>query len=88
MQVKPNSIWFQDVTQLTHWQQLKKNRNAQALAAYERKLLGNRNAFQFLKPLTVEIVGYEPATNQVEVELKSEGRMQGTWMLDSSAIAQ
>ena len=38
-------------------------------------------------PLTVKILGYEPPTHQVNVEMLTEGRMQGTpWFLDADAL--
>ena len=78
MQVKPNSIWFDESAQLTHWQELKKSGNAAAMTSYEQQMLGQRNAWQFLKPLKVKILRYEPATSQVNVEMKTAGRLQGT----------
>lgn len=55
MQVKANSIWFQDTAMLTHWQQLKKNGDAAALEAFEHKALGDRDAWQFILPINVKI---------------------------------
>jgi hypothetical protein len=89
MQVKPNSIWFQDLGELTHWQQLKKSGNADALAAYQDKILGNRDAWQFIYKLDVKILGYEPAKNRVHVEMTTKGRMAGEdWYLDPDALVQ
>ena len=39
MQVKPNSIWFDESAQLTHWQELKKSGNAAAVTSYEQQML-------------------------------------------------
>ncbi len=87
MQVKANSIWFQEVGQLTRWQQLMRSGNAAALAAYQKKVLGNRDAWQFIHELTVAIRSYEPQKTQVNVEMKTEGRMLGTtWWLDVDAL--
>jgi hypothetical protein len=89
MQVKANSIWFQHATELTHWQRLKNKGDTTALAAYQDKVLGNRDAWQFTNPLTVKILGYDQAKQQVNVEMTTEGRMQGTdWLLDPDALAQ
>jgi hypothetical protein len=89
MQVKANSIWFQDAAELAHWQQLKNKGDTTALAAYQEKVLRNRDAWQFINPLTVKILGYDPAKHQVSVEMTTEGRMQGTdWLLDPDALAQ
>jgi hypothetical protein len=89
MQVKPNSIWFQDAAQLTRWQQLKKGGDLKALASYQDKVLSNRDAWQFINELTVKILGYERGKNQVNVEMKTEGRMLGTkWLLDADALVQ
>jgi hypothetical protein len=88
MQVKANSIWFQDQAKLAHWQQLKNKGDTISLAAYEEKVLGNRDAWQFTNPLTVKILGYDQAKHQVRVEMTTEGRMQGTdWLLDPDALA-
>jgi hypothetical protein len=88
MQVKANSIWFQDAAKLAHWQQLKKAGDNAALTAYQDKELGSRDAWQFTNPLTVKILGYDATAHQVHVET-TEGRLQGTdWLLDPDAIAQ
>ena len=50
MQVKPDSIWFEDTAKLTRWQQLKKRGNAAALKSYEDKALSKREAWQFTGP--------------------------------------
>lgn len=89
MQVKPDSIWFQDSAELAHWQRLKKAGNATALAAYQDKILGNRDAWQFVNRLNVKILSYELRKKRVNVEMKTEGRMQGTtWLLDPDALVQ
>jgi hypothetical protein len=88
MQVKPNSIWFQNNAELAHWQNLKQASNAKALAAYEKKVLGNRDAWQFIYPLDVKILDYAPAQHRVSVEMTTDGRMKGTdWVLDPDALA-
>ena len=52
-------------------------------------MLSQRNAWQFLKPLKVKILRYELATSQVNVEMKTAGRLQGTtWWLDASAAGR
>lgn len=89
MQVKPDSIWFEDAAKLTRWQQLKKNKNSRALVSYQDKELSNRDAWQFTNELTVEVVAYDPRQNQVNVEMKTPGRMLGTtWWLDADALVQ
>lgn len=89
MEVKPNSIWFDEAAQLTHWQELKKGGDEAALTSYQEQMLGQREAWQFLKPLKVKILRYEPATNQVNVEMRTAGRLQGTtWWLDASAVGR
>jgi hypothetical protein len=89
MQVKPNSIWFQDAAKLTHWQQLKRSGDSTALASYEDEALSHRDAWRFTEPLTVKILSYDPAKSQVNVEMKTEGRMLGSaWLLDADAVAR
>src|SRR5215470_7486595 len=87
MQVKPNSIWFQDTTKLRHWQQLNRRGNSTALASYQDEVLSRRDAWQFINQLTIQVLSYEPGKHQVEVEMKTEGRMLGsTWWLDADAL--
>jgi hypothetical protein len=89
MEVKANSIWFQELKDLTRWQQLKKNGNSDALADYQTKLLGNRDAWQFLNQLTVKVISYDATKHRVRVEMTTPGRMQGTpWFIDASTLIQ
>ena len=89
MQVKADSIWFEDAAKLTHWQQLKKSGNSTALASYQDEVLSQRDAWQFTKQLTVRILSYSPEKNQVNVEMKTAGRLLGsTWLLDADALVQ
>jgi len=89
MQVKCNSIWFEDVAKLTRWQRLKKSGNATALASYQSEVLSNRDAWQFTNEHTVKILRYVPRVNQVKVEMKTTGRLQdSTWLLDAGALVQ
>jgi len=89
MTVKANSIWFQDAVMLAHWQKLKKRGNAAALTSYQEQKLHNRDAWQFIYPMTVKILGRTRKTNQLRVEMLTEGRMQGThWVLDAGTLMQ
>jgi hypothetical protein len=89
MEVKPNSIWFEESAALTHWQELTKGGNEAALTSYQQQVLSQREAWQFLKPLKVKILRYEAATNQINVEMRTVGRLQGTtWWLDASAVGR
>ena len=86
--MKPNSIWFQDNSQLAQWQKLKQTGNAKALSVFEKKVLGSRDAWQFIYQLDVKILNYEPAQHRVSVEMTTDGRMKGTdWVLDPAALA-
>jgi hypothetical protein len=86
-QVKPNSIWFQKDAELAQWQKLKHAGDTKALTAYESKLLGNRDAWQFTNKLDVKVLDSKPASHRVSVEMMTEGRMKGTaWVLDSDAL--
>jgi hypothetical protein len=68
---------------------LKKSGNSKALASYQNDVLSNRDAWQFTKPLTVQILSYEPGKKQVNVEMKTPGRMLGSkWFLDTDALVQ
>jgi len=89
MQVKPNSIWFEDTAKLTRRQELKKNGNTTALTSYQDEVLSHRDAWQFTNQLTVKILSYEPRKNRVNVEMKTPGRLLGsTWLLDADALQQ
>jgi hypothetical protein len=87
MQVKANSIWFEDLDKLTHWQELRKSGDAAALASYQEDALHQREAWQFIYPLKVRILGHK--SNHVYVEMKVPGRLEGTeWFLDASALVR
>jgi hypothetical protein len=92
VQVRPNSIWFQDAATLAKWQRLRKARRAQvldarALAGFERRVLHARDAWRFVNPLAVKIVGRSETAHRVTVKMTTEGRMKGSvWMLDDSAL--
>ena len=89
MQVKPNSIWFQKVKELSHWQRIKKSGDSKALEAYQEKEMSERDAWQFTTQLTVKIVSYDAANHQVTVEMETPGRMAGTtWFLDDSTLVR
>jgi hypothetical protein len=89
VQVKPNSIWFEDAAKFLHWQRLKKSGNAAALASYQDDLLHRRDAWQFTNPLTVRVVRYLPHENRVEVEMVTDGRFVDTpWILDADALSR
>jgi hypothetical protein len=87
--VKSNSIWFQDVASLTQWQHLKKSGNSKALAAYEEKELSNRDAWQFTNQISVKVLSYDSARSQANVEMRTPGRMLGTnWWLDAETLVR
>jgi len=89
MEVKANSIWFHDIPKLAHWQGLRKSGDAAALESHQDQVLSQREAWQFINPLTVKIVGYRRGENQVDVEMKTAGRMLGTrWWLDADALTR
>ena len=82
--VRANAIWFEDAAKLTEWQRLKQSGDAAAFSSYESNALGAREAWQFINELTVKILGYEPKSNQVTVEMTTPGRLVGTrWVLDA-----
>jgi hypothetical protein len=89
VQVKADSIWFQKVHELSHWQRIKKTGDSKALEAYQQKEMGERDAWQFGNQLSVQIISYDAAANQVHVKMLTPGRMAGTdWFLDAGALAQ
>ena len=89
MQVKPNSIWFEDAAKLTQWQQLKRRGDSAALTSYERAALSQREAWQFSNSHAVIILSFDSGSNQINVQMKSEGRLGGSiWFLDEDAVEQ
>ena len=54
--VKADSIWFQKVKEVSHWQQVKKSGDSKALEAYQQKEMGERDAWQFGNQLSVKII--------------------------------
>ena len=89
VQVKADSIWFQKVKELSHWQRIKKSGDSKALEAYQEKEMGERDAWQFGNQLSVKIISYDGATNQVHVKMLTPGRMLGTdWFLDADALVK
>jgi len=89
VQVKADSIWFQKVKELSHWQRIKKSGDSKALEAYQQKEMGERDAWQFGNQLGVKIISYDAATNQVHVKMLTPGRMLGTdWFLDADALVK
>jgi hypothetical protein len=88
VQVKPNSIWFQESETLTRWQALKNAGNPEALKSYEEGALSERLAWQFTNVLSAKILGSDSKSNQVIVEMTAPGRLQGTtWFLDAGALS-
>lgn len=88
VQVKPNSIWFENAAGLAQWQKLKTRASADAVAAYERRILRQREAWQFINPLSVKILGHDPKSGRITVEMLTEGRLQGsTWVLDAGTLS-
>jgi hypothetical protein len=89
VQVKANSIWFEEAAQLAQWQAVKKRGNAKAVAAYQKKVLRAREAWQFIYQLPVKILSYEPQQKRVHVQMEADGRLAGSeWFLDPDALAQ
>jgi hypothetical protein len=89
VEVKPDSIWFLEVGNLSTWQKLKKAGNPAEFESYQTKELGARHAWQFTKPLRVKIISFEPQKNQVKVELLTPGRYLGsTWWIDGNAFSK
>ncbi len=87
LEVKPNSIWFEDADKLAKWQQTRKSGDFKAFASYQDQILSEREAWQFINPLTVKVLGFEPGKNQVKVEMTTPGRLLGsTWFLDDEAL--
>jgi hypothetical protein len=53
------------------------------------KYLHSQQPFYCSSWVKVKILRYEPATSQVNVEMKTAGRLQGTtWWLDASAVGR
>ncbi len=89
MTVKPNSIWFQDVAMLTHWQKLKKRGSAAALSVAIRSRSCTTATPAVPQSDRRRFSAIRRRANQVRVEMLTEGRMQGThWVLDTGTLMQ
>ena len=89
MQVKPDTIYFEQAADLTQWQTLKKAGDAAALTAFETEKLGSRDAWQLSYPHQVKILGYEPKSNQANVQIETTGRFEGlSYMIDAGALTK
>ncbi len=87
MEVKANSIWFEEANKLEEWQEKRKAGDASGFDAYQEQLLGEREAWQFIHPLKVRVIGYNPRKNRVYVEMISKGRFEGVnWFIDEGAL--
>ncbi len=89
MRVKPNAIWFEEAAHLEEWQKRRKAGDAKAFAAYEEERLHAREAWQFLYPHKVRVIGVNRAKHRVYVETLTKGRFEGVnWFLDDGVFAQ
>jgi len=86
--VRANAIWFQEPEMLARWQALRRSGDAKAFDDYQRQALNERDAWQFLRPLPVKVIGYDAASRQANVEMLTPGRLEGSvWYLDADAFA-
>jgi hypothetical protein len=83
VQVKANSIGFQNSADLARWQHVKASGNAAALTGYQDAMLSSRQAWQFLAPLSVRVLGYDKKWQSVSVKMLTPGRFEGEdWLLE------
>jgi hypothetical protein len=88
MHLKANSISFEQADQLAKWHDMKKKSMPKAFADYQEKKLHARDAWQFLDVIDVKVLRYDPAKAQVEVQMKTTGRLSDTtWFVDPTALA-
>jgi hypothetical protein len=89
MEVKPNSIWFLQLGNLSTWQKLKKSGNRAEFKSFQDKELGARDAWQFGNPLPVKVISFDPQKNQAKVEMLISGKYLGSqWWIDGSALSK
>jgi hypothetical protein len=89
MQLQANSMSFETADQLAKWHDVKKNSSPAALAKYEQTQMHARDAWQFLDNIDVKILGYDLAKAQVEVQMKTAGRLSdSTWFVDPTALTK
>ena len=74
MEVKPNSIWFEEVAQAHAVAGIEKGRRRGGADLLSGTDARRREAWQFLKPLKVKILRYDTAASQINVEMKTSGR--------------
>ena len=87
VQVKPNTIWFDEATQLARWHQLQAGGDAKALAAYQQQMLRQRDAWQFIYQLRVKVLGYDASKHEAHVQMLTEGRFVGLdFYIDPDAL--
>ena len=87
MQVKPNTVWFDEAAQLARWHHLQASHDAKALAAYQDKMLGQRDAWQFVYQLRVKVLGYDASKHEAHVRMLTEGRFVGLdFYIDADAL--
>ena len=87
VQVKPNSIWFENADTLAGWQSLKKSGDQAALQSYQDSKLSERTAWQFTSQLAVRVISLAAESNQANVEMTSPGRLNGSaWFLDAEVL--
>ena len=87
MQVKPNTVWFDQAAQLARWHQLQAGGDAKALAAYQDELLGERDAWQFISQLSVKVLGYDASKHEAHVQMLTKGRFVGVdFYIDADAL--
>jgi hypothetical protein len=87
MQVKSNTIWFDEADQLARWNQLRAGGDAKALAAYQTQLLTQRVGWQFIHQLRVKVLGYDAGKHEAHVQMLTEGRFVGLdFYIDADAL--
>jgi hypothetical protein len=85
--VKANSFWFEEFAQLEEWRARRKAGDAKAFEEYQDRVLHAREAWQFINPVKVRVIGYNAKARRVYVETVSKGRMEGVnWFLDVNTI--
>ena len=87
MQVKPNTIWFDQAAQLARWHHLQASGDAKALAAYQDQMLNQRDAWRFVYQLRVKVLGYDASKHEAHVRMLTEGRFAGLdFYIDADAL--
>ncbi|QUS37817.1 hypothetical protein RPMA_02260 [Tardiphaga alba] len=85
--IKANTLLFQDQTTASTWRKLKAGRDERLLLDFERSVIATRTAWSFTRTVSTKVLRYDPAKPYLQVKLTSDGRMRGSvWILATEQL--